>query len=72
VYQETNGVVTKLCGAEGIFQREEEIMDDAGEKVIDLIFAAIPGEQQNPVTTAISRLPFRKHQCDKTPLPGTI
>jgi hypothetical protein len=34
--------------------------------------AAIPGERQTPVTTAISRLPFRKHQCDNTPLTGTI
>jgi len=34
--------------------------------------AAIPGERQNPVTTALSRLPFRKHQCENTPLTGTI
>ena len=42
----------------------------AGGKAVEL--AAIPGERQNPVTTAISRLPFRKHQCDNHPLPGTI
>jgi hypothetical protein len=47
-------------------------------KQVTVLFAdlkgspAIPGERQNPVTTAISRLPFRKHQCDNHPLPGTI
>src|SRR5713101_6253585 len=35
-------------------------------------FPAIPGERQNPVTTALSRLPFRKHQCENTPLTGTL
>jgi len=44
-------------------------IERAGEAEMD---AAIPGERQTPVTTAISRLPFRKHQCDNTPLTGTI
>src|SRR6266851_2249669 len=38
----------------------------------DDITPAIPGERQNPVTTALSRLPFRKHQCENTPLTGTL
>ena len=35
-------------------------------------FAAIPGERQDPITTALSRLPFRKHPCENTPLTGTL
>jgi DNA-binding NtrC family response regulator len=34
--------------------------------------AAIPGELENPVTTALSQLPFRKHHCENTPLTATI
>ena len=30
--------------------------------------AAIPGERSNSVITTTSRLPFRKHQCENTPL----
>jgi len=38
----------------------------------DDIDAAIPGERQTPVCTTTSQLPFRKHQCENTPLTGTI
>jgi hypothetical protein len=35
-------------------------------------FAAIPGGRPNPVTTATTRLAFRKHPYDNTPLTGTF
>ena len=33
---------------------------------------AIPGKGKTPVTTMTSPLAFRKHQCDNTPLTGTL
>jgi hypothetical protein len=34
--------------------------------------AAIPGKGKTPVITTLSPLAFRKHQCDNTPLTGTL
>jgi hypothetical protein len=34
--------------------------------------SAIPGREQNPVTTSTFLLPFRKHPCENSPLTGTI
>src|SRR5712691_7782236 len=33
---------------------------------------AIPGKRETPVITTTSPLAFRKHQCDNTPLTGTL
>jgi class 3 adenylate cyclase len=46
-------------------------IEDRGPQELKGI-SAIPGERQNPVTTALSQLPFRKHQCENPPLTGTI
>jgi len=53
---------------------ECQIAPEIFEQVIPRLytFTAIPGERQSSITTALSRLPFRKHQCENTPLTGTI
>src|SRR6266446_7312622 len=42
------------------------------EFMVASISSAIPGEGRPPVTTTISLLAFRKHQCDNTSLTGTL
>jgi hypothetical protein len=42
-----------------LIQLGQGVVSSVAQLNVDL--PAIPGERQNPVTTALSRLPFRKH-----------
>jgi integrase len=77
----TRPEVRALLGAlEGVHWIMASLLYGAGLRLLeclrlrvkDIDFAAIPGELENPVTTALSQLPFRKPPCENTPLTATI